>query len=482
MSQSKLSRREVIGELWRRGSLAYKCHPIQKEMYELFYSSPNFTTMIWLLGRQSGKSYLLAILALEAALREPNSIVKLVTDTKLHIKMIFEPIFNELLDDCPEDVKPKYSTQMFCWMFPNGSQIQFAGSDGQHYERLRGQKSKLVLVDEAGFCSELERMVESVLRPTTTHTGGKIVLSSTPPEEPDHDFLKYIEKGEQDGRLVKKTLDDNPLLSNEVKESIIKQMGGRDNERFRREYMCEIVRNPSMSVIPEFTLELEKEIVKDWPRPPFFDCYEAMDIGFTDLTAILFAYYDFRADKVIIEDEYSVRGPDLQLRKLVDDIKNKEKSLWLDPLTLETKKPYLRISDINYIVQNELRIHSNNEINFIESKKDDKDSAINTLRMMLANKKIIIHPRCVNLVRHLRNVKWYSPNNKTKFGRSQDDGHYDFVDAIIYLVRNIIYTKNPYPAGYGITLKDSFGTPIGDMAGQSQLDIYRRMFGVKGRR
>lgn len=483
MSQNKISRTEVIAELWRRGQLSYKCHAVQKQMYDLFYSSPNFSTFVWLLSRQTGKSTLLAILALEAALREPNSIVKLVTDTKLHVKMVFEPIFNEILIDCPDDVKPEYSTQLFCWQFPNKSQIQFAGSDGQHYERLRGQKSKLILIDEAGFCDDLERMLESVLRPTTTHTGGKIILSSTPPEASDHDFLKYIEKAEQEGHLVKKTLYDNPLLSNEVKDNIIRQMGGVQNERFRREYLCEIIRDPSMSVIPEFTQDLEKEIVKEWPRPPFYDCYEAMDVGFNDLTAIVFAYYDFRADKVIIEDEFSVNGSNLQLSKLVDQIQDKERGIWFDATVQEIKKPYLRVSDINPIVQNELRIHSKNEINFISTKKDDKDSAINTLRMMLASKKIIIHPRCVNLIRHLRNVKWMSSNNKSKFGRSQDDGHYDFVDAAIYLVRNIIYTKNPYPAGYGVSLKDAFGNAIGPRdSGDDQLDIYRRIFNVKGRR
>jgi PBSX family phage terminase large subunit len=483
VSQNKVSRTEVIAELWRRGNLSFKCHKVQKQMYDLFYTSPNFSTFVWLLSRQTGKSTLLAILALEAALREPNAVIKLVTDTKLHVKMVFEPIFNELLLDCPDDVKPTYSTQLFCWQFPNKSQIQFAGSDGQHYERLRGQKSKLILIDEAGFCDELERMLESVLRPTTTHTGGKIILSSTPPEAPDHDFLKYIEKAEQEGHLVKKTLHDNPLLSNEVKANIIKQMGGEQNERFRREYLCEIIRDPSMSVIPEFTQDLEKEIVQEWPKPPFFDCYEAMDVGFNDLTAILFAYYDFRADKVIIEDEFCVNGTNLQLNKLVDQIKDKERGIWFDITTQETRKPYLRFSDTAPIVLNELRVHSRNEINFITTKKDDKDSAINTLRMMLAAKKIIIHPRCINLIRHLRNVRWMSPSNKTKFGRSADDGHYDFVDAAIYLVRNIIYSKNPYPAGYGISLKDAFGNAIGPRgSGDDQMETYRRIFNIKGRR
>ena len=49
--------------------------------------------------------------------------------------------------------------------------------------------------------------------------------------------------------------------------------------------------------------ELKEEIIRDWPKPPFFDGYVSMDLGAVDLTGILFAYYDFRANKIIIEDE-----------------------------------------------------------------------------------------------------------------------------------------------------------------------------------
>ena len=108
---SKPTRQEIISELWSRGSLLYKCHEVQKEMYNIFYNSPKNSTLVWLLARQSGKSYLLSILALEQALRKKNSIIKIVTDTKLHIKSIVEPIFKELLADCPDNLKPDYKVK-----------------------------------------------------------------------------------------------------------------------------------------------------------------------------------------------------------------------------------------------------------------------------------------------------------------------------------------------------------------------------------
>jgi hypothetical protein len=480
--KKKISSREAKNELWRRGCLVFKCHEVQKEMYELFYKSEPHTVHVWLLARQSGKSVLLAILALEAALRAPNSVVKLLTDTKVHLESIFEKIFQELLADCPEDIKPEYMKAKFIYQFPNGSQIQLAGSDSGHYERLRGSKAVLVLIDEAGFCTNLEDIVKSVLIPTTTHTKGKIILASTPPEDEEHEFIKFIEEAENVKTLIKKTIDDNPLLTEEEKKDIEKKMGGRHSERFRREYLVEIVKNSSTSVIPEFNEDLVKDIVKDWPRPPFFDGYVAMDLGFKDLTAVLFGYYDFRADKIIIEDEiiYDFKKKDASLPKFIAELLKKEEDLWLNPLTQEIKKPYLRVSDIDYIVMQEISRASHNQLNFLATKKDDLQAAINNLRVLLANHKIIINPRCETLIKHLKNVKWKSAKNKDVFGRSPDSGHYDAAHAAIYLARNIIFSKNPYPAHYGMGLQPGnfhVHNPIGfNNPNNTQVNILQKIF------
>jgi hypothetical protein len=478
-----LTKAEAIAEFWNRGNLKYKCHPIQKEMYNIFYEAPKHSTLVWLLARQSGKSYLLGILALEQAFRHANSIIKMVTDTKLHLKSIFEKIFEDLLADCPEKLKPDFKEKTYTYYFTNGSQIQLAGTDNKHYEKLRGQKAHLVLIDEAGFCNDFSDVVDSVLFPTTTHTGGKIVMASTPPEQLDHDFFKYIEVAENETFLTKKTIHDNPLLDKPQIEQIIKKMGGINSERFRREYLCEVVKDPNMSVIPEFDDDLIKQIVKEWPTPPHYDCYEAMDLGGVDLTVCLFGYYDFRADKIIIQDELIMDFSEQNntIAKLTENIQNKEKELWTSPMTLEVKKPYLRVSDIDYMVTGEILKYSNYQMNFQATKKDDNNSAINDLRQLLASKKIIIHPRCVNLIRHLKNVRWASKTNKLKFARSPDNGHYDAVDALKYFVRSVIFTRNPYPSHYDFKMKDLFVVdPV--RFENKQIDVYRQIFNVKRKR
>lgn len=482
---SKISRQEAIKELWRRGELSWKLDGVQKQMHKSFYES-KFKTHTWLLARRSGKTFLLCILALEQCIRTPNSIVKFVSPTKLQVNNNVRPLFKTILGDCPEDIKPDFRTKDYIYYFPNGSEIQLAGTDSGHAEKLRGGDSHICIVDEAGSCDQLETVVKSILLPTTLITRGKLVLASTPPQESGHDFIKFIEEADLRGSLVKKTVYDNPRISKEQLEELIEELGGLNTEAARRELLCEIVKDSSTSVIPEATDELYAEIVKEWPKPPFYEAYEAMDLGFNDLTVILFGYYDFRAAKIIIEDEYVINGHELHLPKMVDKIREIEYSLWFNHLTNEQKKPTKRVSDIDYIVLNEIRRISNNEIRFDATKKDNNEAAINTIRVLLAKRQIIIHPRCKTLLRHLKNVKWKSPNNKEKFARSPDDGHYDAVDALKYFVRSINYNKNPYPDTYNKELYQYYDPDIRNREGfnpsvhkEDRSSVYKAIFGIR---
>ena len=486
--QLKLTKEQAIEQLWRKGELVWKCHPVQKEMHKLFYSSPENSTLVWLLSRQSGKSVLLCILAIEQCLKEPNSIVKLLTDTKVHVKTIFEPIFRERLEDCPDDLKPVFNKSEYAYYFPNGSVIQLAGSDSGHYERLRGQRSNLVLVDEAGFCSNLYDVVKSVLLPTLTHTGGKIVLASTPPQDPDHQFYSFIEEAEMNGFLTKKTIYQNPLLKQEQIDRIVKEMGGVQSPKFKREYLVETIREEENVIFPEFDDKLEKEIVREWVKPPFYNCYVGMDLGYKDLTAVLFVYYDFRNDKIIVEDEIVLPGKDIKLPDLAVDILKKEEILWTDPLTNETRKPAARVSDINYLVTQELTRITHGRLGFTIPNKDDNNAAINNLRVLLANKKIIIHPRCKNLIRHLKNCKWKDSSTKMTFARSPDNGHYDTIDALKYIIRSVGFNKNPYPKHYNLDMNNTFiSNPAAfrnptynhTTNNSTTINIYKKIFGKR---
>lgn len=478
----------VKHELWRRNLLQFKMHVNQKEMLELYQNAPGRSVSVWLLARQSGKSYGIGLLSVLKCQEAPNTVVKILCPTKVQAKGVYEPIFRQIFEDCPDDLKAEYNSQGWSYVFPNGSQIHLAGSDGGHADRLRGQKTDLAFVDEAAFCTDLDDIVNSILLPTATITRGKIILASTPSPDLVHDFNLFIEQAEMNNALTRKTLYDNPMLTAEDIEQIISRYpGGIANTKFRREYLCEIIKDESMAVFPEVDDALLTKIVKKWETPPYCSRYVSMDIGYRDMTVVLYGYYDFRADKVIIQDEIVKSGQDILFSNFTKELQDKESELWTNPLSYELQKPDIRVSDINPFMLQEISVFSrkNNPqhtIDFSIASKSDKLANINKLRVMLSGEKIIVDPRCKTLIRHLKHCKWKDRSKKDEFDRSQDDGHYDAVDALLYLVRAVNYSKNPYPASYGYNVRDlHIQNPTG-FEKQTPQEVYKAIFGTSPRR
>ena len=78
--------------------------------------------------------------------------------------------------------------------------------------------------------------------------------------------------------------------------------------------------------------------------------------------------------------------------------------------------------------------------------------------MMIRRGDIEIHPRCKNLVYHLKTARWKIRKSDGKSlgfervsgtsDRKYKGHHADLVDALIYMVRNLNRNRNPYPDGY----------------------------------
>lgn len=498
MSQpTKISKKEAIRELWYRGNLGYKLHTVQKKMLTSYIENNREVTVI-ACSRRLGKSYLLCLLASEICLKTPNSIVKYVCPRKNMVKTILDPIMREIFKDAPAELKCEFKTNEYMYVFPNGSQIQMAGTDNGHHENLRGGKSDLWIVDEAGFCDELTYVVNTILAPTADTTGGRGIIASTPSKTADHDFItEFFRPAELEGELIKYTIYDSPMLSQAKIQSIIDRYPLKEKDpEFRREYLCEVVNNADMAIIPEFTEELEAKIVKEVPTPPFMDAYVGMDIGGKDLTVVLFGYYDFKNGRTVIQDElvFGQKGnsrsgneeqgfttrPEFRIDEFARLVMKKEQQLWTNPMSGEFRPPYLRIADNNNIIfLNDLMYKYN--LAFLPTRKDNKDAALNTMRVQLMEEKIIIHPRCKTLIYHLRNGTW--AKNKKDFSRSNANGHWDAIPALMYLMRNIQESKNPYPPGFGFAGSDNYFVPERDQQfnrkEQAWVDLFKARKSIK---
>ena len=458
-----VSKKEAIRQLWKLGNLDYKRHPAQLKMKEYIQDSEQQIIPV-LASRRLGKSFEALIEAVELCQSKSHAIVKYICPRLKMVKTIVNPNMRIILEDCPDDMRPEWKENDKTWLFPNGAQIQFAGTDNGSHENLRGGNSDLCIVDEAGFCDHLTYVVESILFPTTLLTHGKVVMISTPSKSSDHEFIqKYILPAKNAGTLLMLNIHDNPMITEEIISKVKSNYPtGEQDPHYRREYLCEIIRDHQSVVIPEFTPELEQKIVREWDRPEYYDTYTSGDVGFRDLTVYLFAYWDFKNTRLVIEDELVMNGPEMTTERLAEKIREKELSnFYVENEEGEkiAKPTYMRVMDNNLIMLNDLnRLHN---FSFIATQKDNKEAQVNAVRMMVASEQIVINPRCKTLIYHLKGASWKensNPNSNVRiFARLSDPpdhtvrgGHADALDALIYLVRNVVKSKNPYPAGYGL--------------------------------
>ena len=428
-----------IALLWQAGELDWKLHQHQLAMHRLFRETDH-RKIVFHCSRRVGKSYTLLTIANETAIRKPGAQIRYAAPTQKNVKEIILPVMRELLHDCPDEVRPEWKGQDGHFVYPNGSVLSIAGTDGGNADKLRGSACDLGIVDEAGFVDELRYLVRSILMPQFITTNGRMILSSSSPVSPAHDFVGFMAEAEAADAMVKITIheDSRPEVIARIPEWM-KESGGAESTDWRREYLCELVTDETRAIVPEFDDAAAKALVTESVRPPYFDSYVAMDVGFNDLTAVLFGYWDFIRAGLVVEDELALSR--MTTDDLAHGIRAKEASLrW-------PRGPLMRVSDTDLIVINDLnRLHN---LGFIATQKDDKEAAINAVRMLVGEGKLYIHPRCKNLIAHLKYGIWNK--QRTQFERAEGFGHFDFVDALVYLVRNVRREKNPYPHLLGMS-------------------------------
>jgi Terminase large subunit, T4likevirus-type, N-terminal len=455
-----ISKLDAVHKLWKMGNLTYKLHTTQRDMYTKLHSTDD-KIMVVACSRGWGKSYALLTIAIETCLKKPNAIVKYLAPTAKDLKNIVLPNFRQIMEDCPPQLRSKiiYKTNEGKIVFThNNSEIHLAGTEKGNAEKIRGVSADLCIVDEAGFCDDLDYVIKSILFPTITRGSGsrgkKIIMASTPSKTNDHDFIKYMRDYEFKNKLITYTVYDNPRLQLEAEENgystvteyvekvlAAQYVDGVDSTAFVREYLCRIVTEDSDAVFPEFKPELQQKIVKTWPEPGHYDLYLSMDIGFKDLTVVLFAYYDFQNAKLVIKDEVVLSGAKMLTDNLAYEIQQKERQ-FVNKVTGEQIKPYLRVSDNNnLILLQDLTIKHG--LTFTATAKDNFDAALNNCRMLLKSERIIIDPKCTTLISHLKGAIWN--RQRTSFARSPDKGHYDSCAALVYLCRNVNFSHNPFP-------------------------------------
>lgn len=424
---------QILYELWKRGDIGpLLFHAGQQKIDAVYRNSPG-AVVVFNISRQWGKTYFGVKTAVELAIKKPKARIRIAAAFETDLGEFIEPAFDTILETCPPELRPRYIQQKKRYVFPNGSIIKLVGLDRKP-NGLRGNSIDLIIIDEAGFVSRLDYLHTSVIVPLTTHRpDAKILLLTTPPESPDHEFWDFVERAKLDNSYAEFTIDQNPLLSPKDVARIEREMGGRETTAFLREYLCKRVVEAERALLPEFSESLH---VKATERPPYFNylhTYEFLDTGVRHLTVNLFAYYDFPRAVLVVEDELVLKGSQVTTRNIKNDSEKKEKEL--------KYIPYRRVADNNnLILLNDL---TQEGMTFMPTSKDSLEAMVNAARLWTKDNRIEVHPRCKILAGTLRSGLWNK--NRDDFAVSKVYGHCDAFAALMYGVRNVDTFTNPVP-------------------------------------
>lgn len=434
---------DAEAQAWRDGFVHWKLDPMQLEVYRLVRSWMAEGKSLWGvldMARRTGKDAISIACALEDCWQRPRIRVPYAAPTEDSVSEQLLPTAEWLLEGCPAHMRPEWVASKHRYQFPNGSQIVICGLDYKP-NRLRGPKMHRGYVSEAAFVASLEYIIKSIF--IQMMQGVKkpfLLLNSTPPVTPDHSFSQYfVPEAKRRGVYIHRTIEDNPRLTEEERQTFIMEAGGAESTTNRRENYAEHVIDEANAIVPEFA-QVEEEIVREWPEPRCYDAYVGFDFGFNDMTVGLFAYWDFLNTKLVIVDE--VVGERCTSIAIVEASKKIELERF------KHVKPFLRVADAP--LQTLADVAHGQKYHVAPALKDNLEGAVNQLRLMIQSKSIIIHPRCETLISHLKHGVWNKA--RTMFGRSGDMGHFDAVAAAVYLVRSVAKGKNPYPRYEGLNL------------------------------
>ncbi len=455
----------LLDRLWELGSLEHLLDSNQLEMYRAIFGCAQLQFVVEA-ARKIGKSYMLGVIAFEVALQNPGKRINYAAPTGKECLEITHPIMSQLSAMAPESCRPIWEASKMHWTFHNGAFIVLFGADDQaHADKGRGPESVLNIVDEGAFCPVLFYLLESVLAPQTLQTKGRTIIASTPPVSPGHDFSDIADNAAAHGAYIHRQIYSHGRMSRDEIDAYLSQRASsrgltleqfKETTDFKREYGAQRVLDSNLAVVPEFP-RVRDAIVIARTRAPHYDLYVSGDPGMDDLTGVLFAVTDFRRSKLVIEHE-------LLLTKAVTKTIAEEVQAILvehypedmrspDSMRLHTpgnihfvKKPYSATLDDTHkrICADMWTYHG---MSFSPALKDDREAAINVMRMEISSRAIEIHPRCVNLIRQLGTAVRVKQGGD--MARNKRDAHFDLVSSLWYLCRSWNKVRNPYPADYG---------------------------------
>ncbi len=413
-------RAKKVREAWLLGRLKWKLKPEQRELYEGIVR-PEIHLVYGDWTRRGGKSYSAVVYCIEQAIRFKQTI-KFGTAFKTDLERFIIPTFNKIIEDCPEDLRPKWSPSKKIFTFKRGSIIELVGLD-KNPDGLRGNDVSIIVIDEAGFVAKLEYIYRSVIIPATARQKKiKIIIISTPSRDGKlHFCYQLLQKAkiQNNGFYHKKTIDELSDIDEEEKERLFFEVGGRESENVKREFYCEWIVPPGLAICPTF--DAERHVQAFAKLPEFANWIFSGDLGgVKDHYAGYSMAFDHDTGLIHVWNEVFLPPwtPSSVIVKRFKEIEEENVNRFIDTAG-QTK--------VDFVAEHEYPITTPTKTEF--------HSTLTFLRNQIFQNRVLIHPQCKMLIQTLEGG--LLTESRSDFQRSEVLGHCDAAMALVYGLRHI---------------------------------------------
>lgn len=420
-NKQEITAAQVRDLLWRGGSLDFLLHEGQLEIKHTIENlDPSVREFVVLCSRRFGKSYLGICLALSKCLQTPGARVAIIGPTYAHTQRIVLPLLKQHVAVSAPKGLFNHTKSEFMWRFKNGSELILSSFEGA-VETLRGQFLDLALLEESALApsAEFQYILSSVIFPTLLHSRGRIIHLTTPAVSPSHYFNeKLIPEFEAKGHLIKRTVYENPLLTETDIKEAMDQSGGEHSAHWQREYLCNIILDKSTLVVSQFDPQVHVKASKG----PFYNYWTSVDMGgVRDNTVWLLFTWDQAQDKVVILEELSF-PPSTPTSVIVSALKGRESAYPIKNRYVDASGQTLTdLYSLGYPCALPI--------------KTDWLANLELLNAAFHKNEIVIDPGCRLLIKTLQLSSFNQ--SKTDFTRQTDIGHSDALASAMYGFRMV---------------------------------------------
>ena len=408
--------------------IVHPYEPTDKQA-ELHGDSTRFKVAVF--GRRSGKSTFALNEAIQVCLEKPNSKVWIICPTFAQAKDIYwigPDMVNKFV--LPEYVKRKNDSTLLI-EFKTGSILQFKGADRP--EVMRGVALDLLISDEIAEHRYAKETWEQILLPALSDKQGQAIFIGTPK---GYNFMyELYELGQNENLEVWKSWkvptwkSGAPWTQTRAGKKELKRLEEQMTEdAYMQEYGADFRKHTGL-VFKTFERDVH---VQSFEVNATYPLEVGQDFGYTNPTAVLFSYFDNDDTWYIFDEYYASQKPIIEhagsLMAKRNLYNNKLKSAFGDSEDPQSIAEYAKYDwyltpapkPKGSIITGISRIEERMKINAVTGRP-----------------KVIIHPRCQNLIYELERYRWKEQKNYELNEADTPEKAYDhLIDAMRYIVLN----------------------------------------------